>query len=181
MATHLRKSIPDSDGLYGRGFRDSLDSVRLALRSAGVEPHLIDDAIRTAVAAYGSSASKAQGAEEIQQVLTVSTGHLTPAERESLDNGVSPGESRILVSMRGEYGWLVWVPETDPKEEDPEESALSGLSDGFRGVVERARAIGAHYIRFDADARYLSNVTSYDDDGQHKREDLVPVDASGQG
>lgn len=50
----LHAAIPRADGPYGMGFRDAIESLRLALEVGGVAPQAITAAIETALDAYGN-------------------------------------------------------------------------------------------------------------------------------
>lgn len=99
---------------------------------------------------------------EIDMFLSVSTAHLRPDEREQVDIGEMPSVCRSFVSMTGEYGALIYVPEVESPED--EAAVKAGLSEGFQGVVEAAIRRGLRYIKLDADAPPLEGVPVYDDE-----------------
>lgn len=52
---NLKEVIPDSDGSYGIGFRDALESITLALLQRGVSQPDVDAAVLTAMDAYSNT------------------------------------------------------------------------------------------------------------------------------
>jgi len=154
-------TIPDSDGRYGRGFRDGLDSIRLALSADGISHESIDRAVATALQAYGDNASEGKPREEeIEEVMVVSTAHLTQDERELFERQDVLCEG-LIVSMRSEYAFLIFV-----SGEDEDTASLDALSDkfsaGFVACISRARELGVNFVKFDVDGCQLEGASVYD-------------------
>ncbi|OGU23759.1 MAG: hypothetical protein A2580_17910 [Hydrogenophilales bacterium RIFOXYD1_FULL_62_11] len=168
----LQALLPDSDGRATRAYRHALESMALCLRCSGVSHTLIDEALQTAVDAYGNNYEVIDNGLEIDEALVVSTTHLTHEERAQLDDGVIgnvDGETQMVLSQQGEYGYLVWLPikETLCQTEAETLTWLSNLegkiSEGFLGVIKKAAEVGTIFIRFDRDADPLPGVPEYDD------------------
>ena len=57
----LHAAIPRADGPYGMGFRDAIESLRLALEAEGVSQQSITSAVATALDAYGNDSASDHG------------------------------------------------------------------------------------------------------------------------
>lgn len=155
----LADAIPDTDGLYGRGFRSALESVRAALQAIPLDVEVVNDVLLTALDAYGnwSEQDEAQ-AGEVQQVLCCSTGHLTHSERDAMSDGECA--DGLVLSASGDHGYLIWV---GSHEEGPDLQSIEGeIGAGFLGALQHARRIGAPFVRFDADGGYLPGAPTYE-------------------
>jgi hypothetical protein len=158
MNLSMHPYIPDADGLYGRGYRDALESQSLALRAAGVDERTVAAAYRSALDAYGNHAHDDTGHTEIHQVLVLSTAHLPIAEREQLDSLEPFAEAQGLrVSMRCDYGWLISLDRDHVVLPVADWPALSE-------AAAYARALGATHVRFDADGPVQADLRHYDED-----------------
>lgn len=86
---------------------------------------------------------------EITRCLTVSTAHLTRLERENFPDTNAADYP---------HGFYVWVGNAiDPNPE------LADVSEGFRGVIDKAWSLALTHVRFEADADELPDVPSYVD------------------
>jgi hypothetical protein len=156
----LATQIPTSDGLYGRGVRDALESIWLALRAEGVADPVISRCIQTTADAYGNYADDPSDGHEIQQVLMLSTAHLSLHEREQLSkkNDAGLDADGVGLSMACDYGWLLYV--------DADAGEVTLPIDGWPGVsaaVARALLMGATHVRFDADGPIVEDLPEYTD------------------
>lgn len=156
----LSNQIPTSDGLYGRGVRDALESIWLALRAQGVAEFVIRDCAQTVADAYGNHADNPSAGHEIQQVLMLSTAHLSLYEREQLakKNDTRLDADGVGLSMACDYGWLLYV--------DDDAGEVTLPIDGWPGVsaaVARALSLGATHVRFDADGPIVEDLPEYTD------------------
>lgn len=154
--------IPDSDGKYGRGYRDALQSIALAL-GPNVPPQVLASAVITATDAYGNNVERA-GHVEIAEVLVLSTAHLSAAEREAIARGELPpsqSDADLIVSLHGPYGAMIRVPDPDDAEETWPE-ADSGYSPGLLASLRYGGSIGASHVRFDADGPILQDLPTHD-------------------
>ena len=159
--------IPDAEGQYGRGFRDCLESFKLAAASLSIPTSQVDQVVATLHDAYSNNADRAIG-EEVSESLVVSTWHVHPDEREMLSQRLRGEGSRLIVTMSGDCGWLIHVPSEDALDESVEDwltAEQSHWSAGFFGVLRRAVELGVQHIRFDRDAPTLDGVVGYADDG----------------
>ena len=75
--------IPDADGQYGRGFRDCLESFKLAAASLSIPTSQVDQVVATLHDAYSNNADRTN-LDEVSESLVVSTWHVNPDEREML-------------------------------------------------------------------------------------------------
>lgn len=158
----LSIDIPDSEGLKGRAFRTALESMRVALISAGVETQIVRDACFTAIEAYGNNDVDTH---EVQEVLMVSTGHLPPHERLLFSYGRKPvGADAIVPVFNNTYGFMLYI---EPEDATPEflQRLRTMHSSGLTDVVARAISLGTQFIRFDCDGPYLAGIERYDDHG----------------
>lgn len=78
----------------------------------------------------------------IRKFLDLSTGYLTQATRDMLDDGHGP--TPIYPHPEG-YGWFMWVPEAEGIIE------LEDCPVDLLACLRRARAKGCDYICFDRD------------------------------
>lgn len=105
------------------------------------------NAARARVMADRRSASAAT----VRPVLDCSTLHVCEATRALL------ADEPERWTMAGPYGVLVHVPNAgDEGDED------RGHPDDLRAVVERARALGCHFVMLDADGPMVEGLTVYE-------------------
>lgn len=122
----------------------------------------VDTEARAALAAFDAlqsgDASQPDKPEEMR-ALVVSTGHVTREEAQEMDacgtTGPTP-EHGLVVSMTGDYGWLLYTGA------DNDEARRDAMSDGLRAVYDYARAHGFDFVRFDNDAGTLTGAPTYE-------------------
>lgn len=157
----LSIDIPDSEGSFGRGYRNALESMRLALLNMGVPLKSIKDATFTALEAYGNNADSVTK-EELHEVLVASTAHATKDERQALLEGdLSPGDAtNTWVSLTADDMSMLRVPSR--KDSTPVRESLAclqpQLSNGLYQAVAKAVDLGASYLLLDMDASPLEGV-----------------------
>lgn len=171
----LRSLIPDRDGRWGRGVRDGIESMTLALLAGGVDPGLLKASITTVMDALSNNEPDPTAAGiELHDLMIVSTGHLTQEERDLVEadeldarylaEADPEGAAQIIVSFTADHGWQLYIPSQGtggsfgPKNY---EVAYPTLSPGFAGVIRRAVELGVEYVRFDTDADALDDVPVY--------------------
>lgn len=156
----LSTQIPTSDGLYGRGVRDALESIWLSLRAQGVPESVIRNSVQTTADAYGNHADNPSAGHEIQQVLMLSTAHLSRDEREQLakKNDARLDADGVGLSMACDYGWLLYIDDDAGEVAVP----IEGWP-GLTAAVARARSLGATHVRFDADGPIVEDLPEYAD------------------
>lgn len=177
-AMEIHSAIPDRDGRWGRGYRTAIESMTLALKGAGISDDTIAEAVATALDAYGNHNDDHSVDAEVHDLLIVSTGHLSPAEREVewLERVFSPefadpevldawSGCGIVVSFTAEWGCQLYV---EQRNEDTDPASLyerlyPQMSVGLTGVIRRAVALGCEYVRFDSDADPLPGVVCWED------------------
>lgn len=99
---------------------------------------------------------KQQAQQCVRRFLDLSTGHLTQATRDLLENHCGP--STIYDHPEGE-GWLVHVPEPDVM--PPEEEVPADL----QACMAKARELGCDYILFDTAGPDCLGLEWFDDEG----------------
>ena len=87
------------------------------------------------------------------RVADLSTSHLTPADRQLINDGGALG-----VSMFGEYGSLVYLSADDEMEDRRE----FGFSAEFVALLLLARGQGFTHIHFDTDAPVVAGLPVFD-------------------
>lgn len=164
--------FPDTDGRWGRGFRDGVEATMLAMQAEGVSEAVFTSVLRTVMDAYGNNADKDRG-PEIRESLVVSTAHLAQVERDLLW-GLSPAGAlplnSIIVVCSGEHQATVYIPNDDeagpakPGElpEGIAAHAQAHFSDAFALVLRTAARFGCNYVVFDVDGPTLDGVPTYD-------------------
>lgn len=163
----LRDSIPDSDGRYGRGFRDALESIALALKQEGVRSQHIASALETAVQAYGNNADRTLP-DVIEEMLVVSLAHLDAYERgiEDMADMQRLGIPHLIPCFTSDAGLVVNVPGPDVIDPGVLLAELEGkVTGGFSTCVMRAIQTGASYLYFDRDVEPMEGCPVYDDQG----------------
>ena len=88
----------------------------------------------------------------IFKVLDISTGHMTKADNEALEEYEAVVPSYELK----EYGWLVYVGEIDDNWPD------HVMSEEFRRIMREAAELDCDYVRFDRDGREYPGLPSFD-------------------
>lgn len=99
----------------------------------------------------------------VEAYLIASTAHLTPSERESLEEGKS-GNPHIIISAICECGWILHLNEQLVSGEIAPDQALANLSEGFAAVVRKALVYGLPYVRFDSDGPVIEGLPEYPDE-----------------
>lgn len=92
---------------------------------------------------------------EIHKTLMVSTGHVTEGDCRRLEDGEAGGISYTL----GEYGYLLWIPESPPA---IPATNFAPLSDAVRGCIKLAREQDCQYLRLDRDGPYYDGLERFD-------------------
>jgi hypothetical protein len=129
---------------------------------ASVERWRADVAASLTVLGYGDWIRARRGETTVRPFLDVSTGHLSPRTRALLDD---PASIPVLPSsvLRGEHGWLVYVPE---------EAVQPHIwPQDLEDVLAHARHQGCDYVLFDADGPRHDALPWFD-------EDAVPSEAT---
>lgn len=163
----LPESIPDSDVAYGRGFRDGLASIALALKQLQVRPRTIASALMTAVEAYGNNADVARP-DVIEEMLVVSLAHLDAVERtiSTIQDMQRLGIPHLIPCFSSDHGLIVNVPGPDVIDPGVLLVDLEGkVTGGFSTCVMRAIQTGASYLYFDRDVEPMAGCPVYDDLG----------------
>jgi len=109
-----------------------------------------------------SSGNDEDAAPPVRKFLDLSTGHLTPASRDLLENHCGP--STVYDHPDG-YGWLLHVPTLD-EEDGTEGEAMQDCPDDLRACIAKARECGCDYILFDADGPDCPGLECYDDEAR---------------
>lgn len=89
---------------------------------------------------------------EISKMLTISTAHITKVTAELLDDGVRD----LIVYPKGEYGWLIVVPESDVID-----SLHIVMSDLMR-LLTFAKDLGCEWLCLDCDREVLDYLHTYE-------------------
>jgi hypothetical protein len=93
---------------------------------------------------------------ETGRYCVLSTGHLSVATAELLDRwSKMPGHDRPINIAPNSYGWFVPTLEMEGEPFD-------ALPVDLRAATQFARDRGFDYIRFDCDARTVSELATYD-------------------
>lgn len=162
----LKASIPDSDGRYGRGVRDGIEALSLALYQAGVDLSVIQRAALVAAEGYGNNGDSVR--DQLEEMLVVSMEHIDGYERaiEDMDDMKRLGIPHLIPSMQGFRNLLMYIPGEEDMTHEQLIADLEGMtSGGFLMAIKRAIEIGAQYVYFDADVPALDGWPTYDDDG----------------
>lgn len=89
---------------------------------------------------------------QVENMLTLSTGHIRQATGEALTLGAADGKGGPVACMRwADYGWVVWRDDDLDVEAWPDLAACFAL----------AREHRATWIRFDCDVDPIDGLTSY--------------------
>ena len=107
-------------------------------------------------------ADRAEVAQEIVQMLEISTSHVSKATAELLDLEVallkegSPPETTISVEDHRGFGWWFYI------QHDDVEAYEAGLPADLRAAVAYARKLGCSWLLLDQAAPAIEALTTYD-------------------
>jgi|GEM_PF-6798142 hypothetical protein len=164
VTRELVESIPDSDGLWARGFRDGVESIVLALKASGTCDAHVFSALRTAIDAYSNNdADPSSQRAEIRESLVVSTAHLTKEEGQAFasgggaSTGLDLGSHFCVTAVDAHISELLISGFDDQSQlcEAAEAHAQANFSEGLCGVIRKAASLGCPYVVFHADGPYL--------------------------
>lgn len=100
---------------------------------------------------------------ERQPLFVVSTAHITTRDAQHLaccrsDKSLPEINAGLAASTR--YGWLFWVGDEGPRDDDATLLRAAGFSDGLGRVLERAyqEAQGFCYLLLDADGEVVEGL-----------------------
>ena len=92
---------------------------------------------------------------EIDKVVVVSTAHVPHDSGKAINrdaDGFGSGNGFPDATFRGEYGWIVVLPEDDSTSEV---SLRANGQEWLIPIVAFARTVGAGYVRFDSDGEVI--------------------------
>ena len=89
---------------------------------------------------------------EITKILTISTAHITKVTAELLDDGVRD----LSVYSKGEYGWFIFVPESDVI------NSLHIMLPDLMRLLQFAKDLGCEWLCLDRDGEVLEYFNTYE-------------------
>lgn len=90
----------------------------------------------------------------IRRMLEISTGHVCLDGEALLEN---PNQPHLIVYKKGDYGWLILVPE------ESDLAALAGnIPKSVHDVLCYARRLNCQWVMLDCDAYELPDLPLYD-------------------
>jgi hypothetical protein len=90
--------------------------------------------------------------------LDISTGHLTKAEADLLDEAAKGESENPVTAYKYEYGHFVYVPDEN---DDHLAIAEYGYSPQFLAILRRARELGCKYVQYDCDGIQYDDLETY--------------------
>ena len=98
--------------------------------------------------------------EELEKVLTISTGHVTEATATLLDANEAAG---TVSYTKDEYGWLVYVPMNMPEKPhvDDEDDPIGQRPADIHTCMLFACKLGCTWLMLDKDATLIDELPAY--------------------
>jgi len=99
----------------------------------------------------------------VERVAVLSTGHVTKEDCEKLDQDFQRSEHALIVYVKDEYGFWVYVPSDQAVFAETHQNAQqAGYSEAFLHIFTLARNQGCIWLMLDRDAEQIDGLPQFD-------------------